>query len=437
MASLKFMEPISTNTILALAIFLVVYGLIITRNLRGINLPIWAIMLMGAAAVIFLQVIPIEQAYQSINFDVIFFLLGMFALVAGLEASGLLYYCTAKILQYARTPAKVLAFILVVLGVMSAFLINDTIALVATPIVIGIARQMHVKATPLLICLAFAVTIGSMMTPVGNPQNLLISLESGIAFPFLDFIKYLALPTFANFFVTYYIVKWYYRKEFATALIPNINASLSMITDLRLARTAAIITFIVIIGFFTVGIVKMFGLQFDMNFSHVALVGGAALFAISPRRREIIGRINWTIIIFFIAMFIVMDALWKNGVINLFTSALPALTYSSSALSILNIIGVSVALSQVMSNVPFVAIYLKVMQNLGFSGLDTKAWMALAGGSTLAGNLTILGAASNVIILEAAEERKQTFSFVEFFKIGAIVTSVNIAILLAFLIVLP
>lgn len=431
------MEPISLNTILALIIFLAVYGLIITRNFKGINLPIWAIMLMGAVAVIFLQIIPIEQAYQAINFDVIFFLLGMFALVAGLEASGLLHYCTAKILQYAKTPNRVLAFILVVLGLMSAFLINDTIALVATPIVIGIARQMQVKATPLLICLAFAVTIGSMMTPVGNPQNLLISLESGIAFPFLDFVRYLALPTFANFFVTYYIVKWYYRKEFATAVMPSTNVSLNMITDLRLAKTSAIITSLVIIGFFIVGIVKMFGIHFDMNFNHVALVGGAALFAASPKRKEVIKGINWTIIIFFIAMFIVMDALWKSGVINLFASALPVLTHSSSLSSILNIIGVSVALSQVMSNVPFVAVYLKVMQSLGFSGLDTKAWMALAGGSTLAGNLTILGAASNVIILEAAEERKQTFSFVEFFKIGAIVTSVNIAVLLAFLIILP
>jgi Na+/H+ antiporter NhaD/arsenite permease-like protein len=77
------------------------------------------------------------------------------------------------------------------------------------------------------------------------------------------------------------------------------------------------------------------------------------------------------------------------------------------------------------------------MQILGFSGMDTKAWMALAGGSTLAGNLTILGAASNVIILEAAEKRKETFSFIQFLKIGAIVTPVNVTILIIFLMILP
>ncbi len=425
------------STISALAVFVAVYGLIIVRNVKGFNLPIWSTMLMGAAAVIFLQIIPLQEVYYAINFDVIFFLVGMFAIVSGLEASGLLHYLTVRILQYAKTPDRALAFILIILGIMSAFLINDTIALVATPIVIGIANQMGIKPAPLLISLAFAVTIGSMMTPVGNPQNLLISLESGIAFPFLDFIKYLSLPTFANFFATYYIIKRYYKKEFAIATISNVNISTNLVTDLRLAKTSAIIAGIVIIGFFTVGIVKMFGISFDMNFSHVALVGGAALFAISPRRREIIRRMNWTIILFFVGMFILMDALWNSGVIGLFASVLPVLTHSNSPLSIINIIAVSIGLSQVMSNVPFVAVYLKVMQSLGFSGMDTKAWMALAGGSTLAGNLTILGAASNVIILEAAEERRQTFSFIEFLKIGAIVTPVNIAILLAFLVVLP
>jgi Na+/H+ antiporter NhaD/arsenite permease-like protein len=386
---------------------------------------------------IFLQVIPVAEVYQAINFDVIFFLVGMFALVSGLEVSGLLQFATAKVLQYARTPEKVLAFILVILGVMSAFLINDTIALVATPIVIGMAGQMKLSPVPLLICLAFAVTIGSMMTPVGNPQNLLIALESGIEFPFLDFVKYLALPTFANFLVTYYIVKRYFRKELALAVVPNTRASTELITDRKLAKVSAIITCVVIVGFFTIGIVKLFGITTDINFSHVALLGGAALFAVSAKRREIIHGMNWPIIIFFISMFIVMDALWTSGVVSLIASFLPVLEHSNSPLSLINIIAVSVGLSQVMSNVPFVAVYLKVMQILGFSGMDTKAWMALAGGSTLAGNLTILGAASNVIILEAAEKRKETFSFIQFLKIGAIVTPVNVTILIIFLMILP
>ena len=97
---------------ISIVIFVIVYGLIAARNIRGIRLSMWSIMLVGALAVLLLQIIPLDKAYQSINFDVIFFLIGMFILVSGLEASGLLKYVTIKILEHAKTPNQVLWFIL-------------------------------------------------------------------------------------------------------------------------------------------------------------------------------------------------------------------------------------------------------------------------------------------------------------------------------------
>jgi Na+/H+ antiporter NhaD/arsenite permease-like protein len=120
----------------SLVIFILVYGLIIFRNIRGKNITIWASMSIGAIAVLVLQIISIQDAFSAINFDVIFFLLGMFILVSGLESSGMLNYMVSKILSFAKTPNQILFFILFVMGIMSAFLINDTIAIVATPIVI-------------------------------------------------------------------------------------------------------------------------------------------------------------------------------------------------------------------------------------------------------------------------------------------------------------
>jgi len=146
-------------------IFFVVYRLIVFRNLRRINLPVWAIMFAGAVAMIFLNGISLREAYAAINLDVIFFPIGMFSIVSGLEASGLLRYFTIRILSFAGSPQKVLFFILAALGTMSAFLMNDTIAVVATPIIIGLAKEMNVKPAPFLITLAFAVSIGSAMTP--------------------------------------------------------------------------------------------------------------------------------------------------------------------------------------------------------------------------------------------------------------------------------
>jgi Na+/H+ antiporter NhaD/arsenite permease-like protein len=322
------------------------------------------------------------------------------------------------------------------MGVLSAFLINDTIALVATPIVLGLSKQMKMRPAPLLISLAFGVTLGSMMTPMGNPQNLLVSLHSGIEFPLLTFLRYLILPTIASLVCTYFIVKKYYAREFAQATMPSISQGI--ILDNSLAKKSSALIIITVIGFFAIGIAKMFGLQTELNFAHVAIFGGLALLAVGGKRRQVISGVNWQILVFFVAMFVFVQGLADGGAIGIFQKLLPLDVAPDSPSSTINIIGTSIALSQLVSNVPFVAIYLPILQDYGFEATDTISWIALAAASTISGNLTILGAASTVIILQAAEKRNgSSFSFVEFFKIGSIVTSANVAILVFFLVVVP
>lgn len=422
------------SSVPALAVFVVVYGIIMVRNVRGIRIPIWAAMSIGAIAVLLLQVIPLEQAYLAINFEVLMFLFGMFVLVSGMESSGLLKYVTIKILECAKTPRRVLLFILLVLGLLSAFLINDTVALVATPIVIGLAAQMGMRPTPLLVSLAFGITIGSVLTPIGNPQNLLVALDSGMASPFWNFVMYLIAPTLACMAATYLVLARFYKTQLSAAVMPPATATIDMVTDLPLAKTSSLITVFVIVGFFAVGFVNTIDGLSEINFSHVAFAGGLALLAASKHRKKIFMEINWKIIAFFTAMFVFMAAMWDSGIIEIFASFFPSAGPSGGIQSLLNILVTSTGLSQVMSNVPFVAVYLPVMHSLGYAGHDTLFWIALASASTLAGNLTILGAASNIIILEAAEKKKEhAFSFWEFFKVGAVVTALNLAILFAFL----
>jgi Na+/H+ antiporter NhaD/arsenite permease-like protein len=420
----------------ALVIFIVVYGLIIFRNIRGIKIPIWMSMTLGAAGVLILQIISIDEAVNAINFDVILFLLGMFILVSGLELSGVLQYTTNKILSFAKTPNQILFFILFVMGLFSAFLINDTIALVATPIVIGIARQMNLRPSLFLIPLAFSVTIGSIMTPMGNPQNLLISLHSGMEFPLLTFLQYLFLPTMACMFATFFILKWYYKNDFKKAIITK-NNNTQTILHSSLAKKSVIVVIITVCSFFVIGIVKLFGIETELNFSHIAVFGGLSLLIIGNNRKDIVSGINWKIIVFFLAMFVLMHGLWSGGIIEMFQSIFLINVNSDNSTNVLNIIVTSVMTSQLMSNVPFVALYIPILENHGISENDTISWIALAAGSTIAGNLTILGAASTIIILEIAEQKhKVSFTFREFFKIGAVVTAVNILILIFFLIFL-
>ncbi|MEM3064521.1 MAG: SLC13 family permease [Candidatus Nitrosotenuis sp.] len=419
-----------------LIIFIIVYGLIVFRNIRGVNIPIWASMCAGAISVLALNIVKISDAFSAINFDVMFFLFGMFVLVSGLESSGTLHRVTNRILSYAKTPKQIVFLILVVMGLLSAFLINDTVALVATPIVLGLAKTMNMRPAPLLISLAFGITIGSMMTPMGNPQNLLIALHSDMRFPLLSFLGYLFLPTIACLVATYYIVTQYYKKEIRRVIMPNSISHQQVTIDDDLAKKSSVLLICTVVGFFAIGIVKLFGVSTEINFSHIALFGGIALLAISKKKKEIIRGVNWQILVFFVAMFVFVQGLLDGGVIALFETLIPLNTSPDSPTSTISIIGVSVIMSQAVSNVPFVAIYLPILQNYGFTSADVIVWIVLAAGSTLAGNLTILGAASNVIILEAAERRKEpSFTFKEFFRIGSVVTTANVLILIIFILI--
>lgn len=415
---------------LSIAIFGLVYFLIVLRNLRWFRAPIWTIMLAGAVAMLFLGAIPLRDAYAAVNLDVIFFLLGMFSVVAAMELSGFLEYLTLRMLTFAKSPQRAFALIILGMSAMSAFLVNDTLALMATPIMLGLAKQMKIRPGVLLIALAMGVTIGSTVTPIGNPQNLLVALSSGIPNPLFDFLYYLLLPTLACLLVTYLILRIYYRKDLANSSLQGFHAiPEEAIRDARLAKLSAWAGGIVVLGFFAVGVAKVLNIQGNFNLGTVSLVGAVIIFLGSDRRREIIRSVDWGIIIFFISLFIVMEAFWESNALQSLMTYLPALNHGNPTTSLASIVVTSLLFSQLLSNVPFVAVYIRAMQAAGFTGADVKAWIALASASTLAGGLTLLGAASNVIILEEAESRGSGFGFLEFAKIGLLVTIPNILIL--------
>jgi len=418
---------------LAIAIFIIIYLLIALRNLRWFKLPIWTIMLAGAVAMIFSGAISLPTAYVSINLNVIFFLLGMFSIVAAMDLSGLLENLTARMVRLSRTPQRALALVLFGMGLLSAFLVNDTLALTATPIMLGLSRQMRMRPSVLLITLALGVTIGSVMTPIGNPQNLLIALSSGIANPMLDFLYYLVPPTIIGLVVTLLILKFYFRKDLKEASAGFETISLPHVKDGRLARLSSWAAGIVVVGFFLVGVLQLFGIQGNINLGTVSLLGATIVYVLSGRRREILASVDWGIIVFFMSLFIVVQGFWDSNALQSLLLYLPALNSSDLIVSLGVIILTGLIFSQLLSNVPFVAVYIRIMQAAGFTGNNVKAWVALAGASTLAGGLSLLGAASNVIILEVAENKGSGFSSLEFSKVGLLVTIPNILTLYFFL----
>ena len=401
----------------------VVFLLIAVRQIGRIRFQIWQVMLIGAAAVLVTGNITPLNALKAIDIDVMLFLFGVFITGRALEESGYLASISSRLFGKARSTDTLILIILFGMGLLSAFLMNDTVVIIGTPVVLMLARKTGIKGKMLLLTLAFAVTIGSVMSPTGNPQNLLIAMHGNIDNPFVTFVRYLSIPTLINLAAAYLLLRLFYRKEFHSIPVSGISEP---ITDPDLAKLARL-SLGLLIGMVIVKVILVcLKVPFDFRLTYIALISALPVILFSRSRIKIVKSIDWPTLVFFAAMFILMASVWESGYIQEIAASMHLDMRSGGT-----IMGVSVLLSQLISNVPLVALYLPVISELGGT---TAEMMALAAGSTIAGNLTILGAASNVIIIQNAEKHGgTTLTFFEFIRIGIPLTLVNCAVYWAFL----
>lgn len=409
--------------ILPLIILAVVFALIAVRRVGDIKLQLWQIMLFGAIAVLATGQISPVNAFKSVNLDVMLFLFSMFVIGVALEDSGYLSHLSHKIFKRAKNTNQLLLLILFGMGFASAILMNDTLAIIGTPMMLLLAKKHNISSKGMLIALAFAITIGSVMSPLGNPQNFLISTNSNIKNPFSTFLKYLFIPTIANLFAALLLIKLFYKEQFNNKSLnhcqePIKEHKLAVLSKASLALLLALIFAKIALAFLNMNI--------SIKLSHITLISALPILIFSGKRINIIKKIDWRTLAFFAAMFILMESVWDTG---FFQSVIAKLNIN--IISIPMILAISVLLSQLISNVPLVALYLPMLSN---AGTTSKGMMALAAGSTIAGNLLILGAASNIIIIQNAEKKsKETITFLEFAKIGVPITIINILIYYLFL----
>jgi Na+/H+ antiporter NhaD/arsenite permease-like protein len=411
--------------VISLIILVVVFLFISVRHIGNIRLRIWQIMLLGALAVLVTGQISPLNALKAINADVMIFLFCVFIIGQAMEDSGYLGHLAFRLFGKARSLNALVLLILFGMGLLSALLMNDTLAIIGTPAVLALAGKANTQPKILLLSLAFAVTIGSVMSPIGNPQNLLIALNGNVANPFVTFLKYLLAPTLVNLMLAYLLLRLFYRRHF---LDRPLESAEEPIKDTNLAVLARISLFI-LVGLVMVKILLVFVAPgADFKLTYIALAAALPVLAFVPRRPGLLKRMDWSTLIFFAAMFVLMQSVWDSGY---FQRAINSAHVNLDSTGM--ILGVSVLLSQVLSNVPLVALYLPVLLQ---TGAGTKEMMALAAGSTIAGNLTILGAASNVIIIQNAEKRSgSTLTFLEFVEIGLPLTVLNVAVYWLFLLI--
>ena len=403
----------------AIALALVLL-LIAIRQLGEFKLQIWQIMLLGALLVLLSGEISPVDAASAINPDVMIFLAGMFVIGEAMRESGYLFHLFNRIFCRAKNLDQLLLLILFAMGFLSALLMNDTLAIIGTPLMLYLAQVLRISPKLLLLTLAFAVTTGSAMSPIGNPQNLLIAINGSLTNPFLVFFQYLFIPTVANLVLAYLLLRLFYKSQFQQTAIEIPKECISDPTLANISRISIILLLILILAK-----VLAVTVQSSQHFSltYIAIFSALPVILFSSRRWEIMKHIDWCTLVFFAAMFVLMDSVWRSG---FFQSMMEESSLGFGSIPV--ILALSVFLSQIISNVPFVALFQPLLINPSAQDL-----MALAAGSTIAGNLFILGAASNVIIIQNAEKSGETLTFLDFARVGVPLTALNVFVYWIFL----
>lgn len=404
----------------ALAVVLVLTAL---RQVAGLRLQIWQVMLGGALVVVLTGQISLYDALRAINPDVMIFLAGMFIIGEAMQKSGYLLQLSHRLFSRARDLDQLVLLILFGMGSLSALLMNDTLAIIGTPLMLYFARVHKISPKLLLLTLAFAVTTGSAMSPIGNPQNLLIAINGGLTDPFFAFLMSLFIPTVANLFLAYILIRLFFRKQFSNEPLHHLREPME---DPKLAFLSKI-SFCMLIVLVAAKIAAvLLGIGADFRLTYIALLSALPITILSERRLEIVRKIDWPTLIFFSSMFVLMESVWRSGIFQAFLA-----DTSLDVSSVPVILSLSVLTSQLISNVPFVALYQPLL-----AGASVRDLMALAAGSTIAGNLFILGAASNVIIIQNAEKDGETLTFLDFARVGIPLTLLNVLVYWLFLSIL-
>jgi len=301
---------------------------------------------------------------------------------------------------------------------------------------------LQVSAEPLLLTLAFSVTVGSVLTPFGNPQNLLVSLGSGMSAPVATFFRFLLLPTIVNLLLGGLYLRRVFGSEWAGAAQsgPTVSPRVRLFPRKGLLgqciRFPALVLFpVTLLVLITVDVTSSVTNGTAVPLYAIALGGAVATLLLTRGRSELFARVDWSIIVLFAALFVVVAGAVAGGLLSGIEAILPIPGPSHPVAATAAIIGSSLGGSQLVSNVPWVALQIPVMHSLGYGASTPWAWVALAAGSTLAGNLTLLGAASNLIVVEQAERAGVRIGLRRFVNVGLPLTAMTTAVLFAFLVV--
>jgi Na+/H+ antiporter NhaD/arsenite permease-like protein len=394
-----------------LVIFGFTYLLIAVQQISVLRLNRPAAALTGAVLMVVTGALPLHDAYAAIDLDVLVFLLGLMLLVGHLEVGGFFQWTAGWIIHRTHSPRQLLVAVVVGSGLLSGLFVNDTICLMLTPVLLATTEPLGVRPIPYLIALAMGSNVGSLLTFAGNPQNMLIGLWSGMSFGRFSLTM---LPiVVGGLALTCVVLLAIYRKELAQPLRRQAEAP-EVSLDRGLVAKALILFGGAVIGWVGGGSLPL-----------IAIAAGTLMLALARRDpTEALEKVEWSLLLFFGALFVVVRGLEHSGAIGLINArgahyvALGGPWTTAGAVS-----GVMLVLSNLISNVPAVVLWRNLVPALPDPAL---VWRVMAMSATLAGNLLLIGSMANLIVAERAEARGARIGYWEYARAGLPVTILTI-----------
>ena len=385
---------------LVATIFGLTYLFLAIGRIPGLRTDRAGIALIGASAMLVFGILDLREAAKAVDYETLVLLLGMMVVTTHLRLAGFFGLATRWVADRFAAPLPLLAVTIGMSGLLSAFLVNDVVCVALTPLVVELTRRLGRRPMPYLIGLATASNVGSVATITGNPQNIMIGTLSDISY--LRFATRLFPVAIIGLILTFLVVALVYRKTLA---LPDESPE----TDVQSPRvhTGLLVKSLLI----TLATVALFFMG-----QPIALVAlGAAAISLLDRVRpsKVYESVDWPLLVMFAGLFVVVHAFEINVVrtwgIDHWKTVLDS--------PVVMVSGLSVVLSNLVSNVPAVLLFKPLMHAMPAASSE-QAWLALSMSSTLAGNLTVLGSVANLIVVEAARRSGAAISFVEYLKVG-------------------
>lgn len=391
--------------ILAVAIFAFTYLLISGRRLKILPLYRPAAALLGTVLMVATGVMTPRQAYAAVDYDTIVLLLGMSIMSAYLYLGGFFDWTADWVLKIAKTPQRLLIYLILTSGILAAILVNDTICFMLTPVVVAVVVRGNLPLLPYLLALAMSANIGSVATLVGNPQNMIIGHMSKI--PFLGFFASLAPVAAVGLLIQCAVLSFGFRKMLKTANIQVAHSEPKPVDRKLLTLTFCVLA-LVFAGFVA-----------GLNLAWTALSGAAFVMVFARRdTHQVLKLVDWHLLLFFAGLFVVVEGLNSTGLPDQIYERLRAVFGATPTTQALNLAWFSALGSNIFSNVPFVLVAGKWIPEFTQPEL---MWKIMAMATTFAGNLTILGSVANIIVVESARSHIEV-GFWDYAKFGIPVT---------------